>query len=62
VIVPCVVLTEAFIAKVAGATNEAPADGDVTATEGAAGAVTVKLTGAEMAQVPLLPVAFAVME
>jgi len=58
--VPWVVLAEAVIATVAGAMNEAPVDGDVTATEGAAGAVTEIPAGAEVVDVPLLPVAFAV--
>jgi len=42
--------------------NEAPADGEVIATEGAAGAVTEIPTGADVVDVPFLPVAFAVIE
>jgi len=40
--------------------NEAPAAGEVSATVGADGAVTVMLTGVDVVDVPLLPVAFAV--
>jgi len=42
--------------------NEAPADGDVTATEGAAGAATEIPAGADVVEVALLPAAFAVIE
>jgi hypothetical protein len=62
VIVPCGVVAEAVIATAAGATKDAPAAGDVNETTGADGAVTVILTGAEVVEVPLLPVAFAVNE
>ena len=61
-IVPCEVVAEAVIATVAGATNDAPAAGEVTATVGADGAVTVIITGAEVVETPLLPVALAVSE
>jgi len=51
---------EAVIATVAGATNDAPETGDVIATDGAEGAVTEIPTGAEVVDVPLLAIAFAV--
>lgn len=59
---PCVVDAFAVIANVPGATVLAPFAGDVRTTDGAAAALTLMETGAEVVEVPLLPIAFAVNE
>ena len=57
---PCVVVAVAAIETVAGAVKLAPAAGELKATVGAAGAVTVIETGAEVVVCPFDPIAFAV--